>query len=271
LGTLVETSEGDHFALVMKQAEMLAQANIIPKAYQRKPADIVAAGLAGRAYGWDVMSAMRNFHVIEGTASMRPEAMLGLVRQVGHSVLIEVSGNKATATGKRCDTGDTHIAEFTTRDAEIAGLLQKRNWKQYGDAMLTWRAVSILCRVLFPDVVLGAGYVPEELGIEDTDGEGEIIEIDSLPLDQGEPSGETLIDSLSPMNKTLRGTAELKDRIGCMPDIDKATLKEWWKAEKLPSLSSNDLTEGHIKRIIEKIVELDVNSPEYENEWTNNS
>ena len=46
----------------------------------------------------------------------------------------------------------------------MAGLANKKNWKQYQDAMLTWRAVSKLCRVLFPDVVLGAGYVPEELG-----------------------------------------------------------------------------------------------------------
>ena len=37
--------------------------------------------------------------------------------------------------------------------------------------MLTWRAVSKLCRNLFSDVVLGAGYVPEEMGA-DVDSEG---------------------------------------------------------------------------------------------------
>lgn len=43
--------------------------------------------------------------------------------------------------------------------------------------MLTWRSVSALCRVLFPDVVLGAGYVPEELGaiVNET---GEMVEDD---------------------------------------------------------------------------------------------
>ena len=43
--------------------------------------------------------------------------------------------------------------------------------------MLTWRAVSKLCRNLFSDVVLGAGYVPEEMGA-DVDSEG-------LPLTAG--------------------------------------------------------------------------------------
>ena len=41
--------------------------------------------------------------------------------------------------------------------------------------MLTWRAVSKLCRVLFSDVVLGAGYVPEEMGA-DVDADGVPIE-----------------------------------------------------------------------------------------------
>ena len=250
MNTLVEMNEGEHFALVMKQAEMLANANIIPKAYQRKPADIVAAGLAGRAYGWDVMSAMRNFHVIEGTASMRPEAMLGLVRQAGHSVLIEVNGNKATATGRRYDTDDTHTAEFSMKDAEVAGLVQKRNWKQYGDAMLTWRAVSILCRVLFPDVVLGAGYVPEELGVENTNNEGEIIEIDFMK--DAEAAG--VIEP--PKELSVVETDELKELIDELIEVDRALLKEWWKTENLPSLTSNELTEEDVKRIIKQIKQL---------------
>ena len=78
---LIPMSETATFDLIMRQSEVLAQSTIIPSAYRRKGADIVAAGLAGRAYGWDVMTSMRQFHVIEGTASLRPESMLGLVRQ----------------------------------------------------------------------------------------------------------------------------------------------------------------------------------------------
>jgi hypothetical protein len=164
MSELIPISETASFDLIMRQAEVLADSTIIPSAYRRKAADIVAAGLAGRAYGWDVMTSMRQFHVIEGSASLRPESMLGLVRQAGHSVTVETGETGAVAHGKRADTEDTHSASFTMQDAEVAGLANKKNWKQYQDAMLTWRAVSKLCRVLFPDVVLGAGYVPEELG-----------------------------------------------------------------------------------------------------------
>ena len=175
MSDLVPMSETASFDLIVRQAEVLAGSTIIPAAYRRKAPEIVAAGLAGRAYGWDVMTSMRQFHVIEGTASLRPESMLGLVRQAGHSVTVDTNEKGAVAHGKRFDTEDTHSASFTMQDAEVAGLANKKNWKQYQDAMLTWRAVSKLCRVLFPDVVLGAGYVPEELGAEVTE-TGDVLE-----------------------------------------------------------------------------------------------
>lgn len=162
-------TEATHFSLLCQQADVLAKSQILPAAYRHKPADIIAAGLAGRTFGWDVMTSLNNYHVIEGRASLRPEAMLGLVRRAGHSVKMRFYDEAANlrvaeATGKRVDNGDEHIARFSTHDAEVAGLAGKKNWKQYEDAMLQWRAVSALCRVLFPDVVMGAGYVPEELG-----------------------------------------------------------------------------------------------------------
>lgn len=163
----VETEAG-HFDLLLRQADVLARSTILPAAYRGKSNDIIAAGLAGRVFGWDVMTSLNNYHVIEGKASLRPEAMLGLVRRHGHSVKIELTntedGRTAIAVGERVDNGDTHEAIFSEVDAKNAGLANKKNWNQYLDAMLTWRAVSALCRVLFPDVVMGAGYVAEELG-----------------------------------------------------------------------------------------------------------
>jgi len=182
MSDLIPMSESATFDLIMRQSEILAQSTIIPTAYRRKGADIVAAGLAGRAFGWDVMTSMRNHHVIEGTASLRPEAMLGLVRQAGHSVTVEVHPDGAIAHGTRSDTGDEHSASFTMADAEAAGLAGKKNWKQYQENMLTWRAVAKLCRVLFPDVVLGAGYVPEELGADVT-AQGELVEAEVVDDD----------------------------------------------------------------------------------------
>ena len=166
---------------LLRMADTLAQAGVVPNAYRRKPSDIVAVALAGMAFDWDPMTSLRNYHVIEGTATLRPEAMLGLVRRAGHSVQLRLEGEGddrvAIAQGTRADNGDVHVERFTLDDAERAGLGGKKNWKQYPDKMLTWRAMSALCRVLFPDVVLGAGYVPEEIG-QDVDATGTPVEPD---------------------------------------------------------------------------------------------
>ena len=213
------TDEGAYLTLLLRQAEILDRSSIVPGAYRGKPADIVAAGLAGKAFGWDVMVAMRNYHVIEGAASMRPEAMLGLVRKAGHSVTFqkESDGSGITATGTRADNGDTYAASFTMQDAEAAGLRNKRNWKQYPDAMLTWRAVSKLCRYLFPDVVLGAGLVPEELGAT-VDSNGEVPSLDAIP--RVEPFEILPGDSIPYL--------DAKKELLTACDMDKDLAREFW-------------------------------------------
>jgi hypothetical protein len=209
----IEISTASDFQTLLKQADVLSQAVSVPSAYRRKPADIVACAMAGEAFGWNPMTSMRNFHIIEGTASMRPEAMLGLVRRAGHSVTCEIKHDEqgvrcAVVRGKRSDSGDEHQVIFSEHDAKQAGLTGKKNWSQYLDRMLEWRAVSAMCRFLFPDVVLGAGYVPEELGAEVT-AIGDPIESD--------PFAD---ESLS--------IAEAKRRVLAVFDDDREIAKEWW-------------------------------------------
>jgi hypothetical protein len=225
------------FDLMLRQADILAQSRIIPAAYRNRSADVVAAGLAGLAFGWDLMTSLRNYHVIEGTASLRPEAMLGLVRRAGHSVTLElitgaVGGRTAVARGKRADSGDEHMANFSELDAERAGLRKKKNWEQYLDSMLTWRAVSALCRVLFPDVVLGAGYVPEEIG-GDVDSTGTPVEDD-------------------PFTDPTLTVAEAKRRVLAACDGDKEMARQVWG--DYTAEHGEDLRESAILDLVDRLL-----------------
>jgi len=166
------------WSLITRQAETLANSDIIPKAYYRKPANVIVAAITGRKYGWDVLTAMRNGHVIEGTWSMKPEAMLGLVRQAGHSVIADIGPEGATVHGKRGDTGDEMTVEFTLADATRAGLAGKGSWRTYPQAMCMWRATAFLCRMLFSDVTAGSLSV-EEMGAT-IDADGEIVDAEIL-------------------------------------------------------------------------------------------
>lgn len=178
---------GTELDVMVRQSEMLAESSIIPKEYRKQPANIFVAAMTGRTFGWDVMTAMRNGHVIEGTWSIKPEAMLALVRRSGHSVTGEIGKDGATARGKRGDTGDEMTVTFTMADAQRAGLAGKTNWKHYPQSMCWARAVSQLCRMLFADVTLGLSYTPEELGAE-VDADGAVVDVPSQPAAQIEES-----------------------------------------------------------------------------------
>lgn len=182
------------WSLMSQQADALARSDIIPRAYQRKPANVLVAALTGRHYGWDVLTAMRNGHVIEGSWGMKPEAMLGLVRQAGHSVKGDMNADGATVVGTRADTGDSMTISFTLDDARRANLLGKGTWKQYPQMMCYWRAVGILCRVLFSDLTAGV-HSAEELGAE-IDEDGGVIDVGEVTMGEVEPmplSPETLL------------------------------------------------------------------------------
>ena len=169
------------FQHIQQMSEVLASSDLVPASYRRKPANVILATLAGRPFGWDPTMSMRSFHIIEGVPSMKPEIMLALIRKAGHSVNGEASATSSTVTGKRADTGDEMSFTFTMDDAHQAGLDGKKVWKQYPASMLWARALSQLARMLFPDVVLGAGYTPEEFGADDGD-VVDVAEVDGVTL-----------------------------------------------------------------------------------------
>ncbi len=232
---LIPISETAAFDLVLRQAEVLSQAGTLPDAYRGKPADIIAAAMAGRAFGWNPVESVNNFHVIKGKASMTPVAMLSLVRRAGHSVQYEVTESSVTAIGKRADNGDEMSSTFTMDDAQRAGLTNNRNWQQYPEAMLQWRAISKLCRGLFSDAVSSAGYVPEELGAEVT-ADGDIIEAEHVP-------GETLV-AFEPENEPVMVNALAKqivlDHLG---GDHKAAKEAWGDREGITAIDLADLLE----------------------------
>jgi hypothetical protein len=87
-----------------------------------------------------------------------------MVARHGHRIdVIENSNDVCEVKGTRADTGSTATVRWTLDDARMAGLAGKNNWKTYPRAMLLARATSELCRIVFPDVIAGLSYTPEEV------------------------------------------------------------------------------------------------------------
>lgn len=197
---------------LMRIADVVSRSAIVPANYrttvgqqgnilQDKRPNVMVAALMGRTFGWDLLTAMRNIHVIEGAASLKPESMLGLIRARGHRVRIVRGTDHVTVHGRRADTGDEQVATFGFTDAYRAGLASPGDnglprarskdgkplpWEQYPLDMCQWRAVAQLCRGLFADVALGLAYTPEELGAL-VDAEGAVV-LEAAPMPEPTPA-----------------------------------------------------------------------------------
>ena len=103
-------------------------------------------------------------YYVQGKVGMGAETMNSLIRQRGHSIQKDLKSNDSVCIlhGKRADNGDVWTVSFSIEDARRAGLL-KNMYEKYPGIMLYNRALSMLARQLFPDVIKGAGYTFEEL------------------------------------------------------------------------------------------------------------
>ena len=145
-------------------AERISRSALIPQAYRGKPADAAICMMYGAEVGLPPMTALQRIIVINGKPTLDAQGMAALIRGRGHSIVGETSNTEAKVTGKRADNGDTMTVTFTMDDAKRANLVKNGPWTQYPSSMLWARAVSKLARELFPDVLMGMSYVPEEVG-----------------------------------------------------------------------------------------------------------
>jgi hypothetical protein len=151
------------FAALERMATAIADTQMIPPAYRKKPADVLAVFLKARELGLAPMFALNHIFVIEGTPGLSANLIGALIRRARHRMqTLESTDKQARIWGRRRDTGDEVTVTWTIEIARRNGLLKKSNWN-YIESMLVARATSQLGRELFQDVTMGIVYTPDEL------------------------------------------------------------------------------------------------------------
>ncbi|WP_432138959.1 hypothetical protein [Streptomyces sp. bgisy154] len=179
---------------MVRYAEHLANANLLPGQYRKQPANVLYAMEYGRTLGITPLAAITGIHVIEGKPSASAALISGLVRQAGHKLRVRVEngqgGPRAIATIHRADDPDFEFrAEWDMQRAQAAGLVNKDVWRKYPQAMLKARAITEVARDACEEVLFGLHYTPEELDAN--------VGEDGVPMDAAVqhlrrvPSGET--------------------------------------------------------------------------------
>ena len=152
------------YETLWKLSQRISNTPFVPTALRGKNEAVLACVLYGAELGLGPMQSLNSIHVIEGRTAMSPELMRAMVARHGHRIdVIENSNDVCEVKGTRADTGSTATVRWTLDDARMAGLAGKNNWKTYPRAMLLARATSELCRIVFPDVIAGLSYTPEEV------------------------------------------------------------------------------------------------------------
>jgi hypothetical protein len=149
---------------LMKFSNWLSTSQLIPRALQKKPADIALVLMRGRDLGISSLQALSCINVIEGKTVLAAELLLALcVREKGvceYFRLLESTPQKATCEAKRSGCEAVRLS-YTIQEAQGAGLAGKDNWKRHPATMLRWRCIGALAKTVFPDLAMGL-YTPDE-------------------------------------------------------------------------------------------------------------
>ena len=148
-----------------KLSATLAKSSLLPNAIRGKAADIMATILAGAELGLAPMQSLRGIVVIQGKPCLSADTMGALCQRrpdvCEYLLMRESTPTRAVyETKRRGHTSPTTMA-FSSDDAARAGLTGD-NWRKYPAAMLRARALSAICRAVYPDLCLGL-YDPDEL------------------------------------------------------------------------------------------------------------
>jgi hypothetical protein len=152
----------------MRFSDMLAKSQMVPKAYQGKPEDVLVAIQWGRELGLAPLQALQNIACINGKPSVYGDAAMALVQAspVCEDIeeYFEGEGSQnpvAICVAKR--KGRTPVTvKFSVEDAKRAGLWGKQGpWTAYPKRMMQMRARGFALRDAFPDVLKGLITVEE--------------------------------------------------------------------------------------------------------------
>lgn len=153
----------------MKKAEIMAASSLLPESYRKQPANLLWAMELAEALDVSLAQAITGITVIQGKPTMSAEMMRALVLRAGHRFRVsEMSETSVTVDVARKEwPEDVQQFTFSMADAQHAGLAKSATYQKHPKAMLLARATSMACRAVFPDVVSGMGYTPDELGHDD--------------------------------------------------------------------------------------------------------
>jgi hypothetical protein len=157
-------------------ANLIAESTLIPKEFQKNPANVLIAVQLGMELGVAPMQALQNIAVINGRPTIWGDLVPAIVYQSGLCEQFDEQGDEklATCTVKRKgfaaitrtfsmdEARKVAYSEWIDNKKVQLTLADKQTYKSYPKRMLQMRARSYAMRDAFPDVLKGV-HIREEI------------------------------------------------------------------------------------------------------------
>lgn len=145
----------DEWERLCVMAATLANASLVPRPLQGRPADVLLILLTARSLGIDPTAAIRLCHVIDGKVTVAPKMRLALLNLTGKGRVVPTDVSATSVTGA-VYRGDQLVETRTLDMTEVpADLRRKNNWRDYPQRMLWWR----LCLPTRAEALTRQGWV----------------------------------------------------------------------------------------------------------------
>lgn len=169
---LAHSPEFQKFEVAKRIARTLAASNLVPEAYRGRSNDCFVAINMGAEVGLEPFAAIQSIAVIDGKPCLYGDGLIGVVRASSKCEWIKETLDETTmiATCEAKRKGDPNVvkATYSLKDAKLAGIDTKFNWKKHPKRMLQMRARAYCLRDAFPDLLKGLGVVEEMYDHENT-------------------------------------------------------------------------------------------------------
>lgn len=224
------------FEEAFRFANLIAESDLIPKEFQKRPANVLVAVQLGMELGVSPMQALQSIYVINGRPAIFGDLLPAIVLASGLlEQLDEVGDDKqASCTVKR--KGFAPISRtFSMAEAEKAGLPNRNpTYKAYPKRMLAMRARAYAFRDMFADILKGVAIREDIEDVEERDVTPQEPIKTPKALAEPAPSGETSGADIP--TKTAKPKEEKKDKLeSALAWVEAADEAEIMDAESLPA------------------------------------
>jgi hypothetical protein len=192
------------FELMQRQANMLAQSQLVPKQFQGKVADCCIALEMAARIGASPFQVLQNIYIVHGKPTWSATFLVAAINACGRfsPLRYRQTGEKGTdswgviAWAKDLEDGEVmESPEVTISMAKVEGWYDKNGskWQTIPELMLRYRAATFFARTYCPDVTMGMMTQDEvkETVAMDVSVSKSPLEMPFLDLDEPEPQPTT--------------------------------------------------------------------------------